>query len=344
MILPDNEGRACDAVVRILEKLTRNTRADIRCPDKEGEKPPVDLRLKLGPQAYAIEHTRIESQENHISKFVNANEIIRFVQEKIPDPFPTLAYYELQFPVDVSMPKTRRKKIRALGKLITWVHEQVKILNERNSDLFCPVCDPHMASDRVRGIPDGFNREFELLYWPAVLVAGRDPGILSFRFIPPNDPEDLRVKSLCQTFLKKCPKLQECKMEGARTVLVLESSDPSLTSFEFRGSLLPSVLSQNTNAPDEIFLVETRRTDHWLVTLLKRDGSHWPEKGMPELGRFYYDPDTSDIPDYLASIPKHERDAFQLDKLYTPTLRGWARERFNRDELIDLMVECDGVR
>ena len=43
----------------------------------------------------------------------------------------------------------------------------------------------------------------------------------------------------------------------ARTVLVLESGDPALVHFEFRGNLLPSLLAGCENPPDEIFLVET---------------------------------------------------------------------------------------
>ena len=36
VIVPNNEGRMCDAVVRAPEKWTRETRSDVRHPDKEG--------------------------------------------------------------------------------------------------------------------------------------------------------------------------------------------------------------------------------------------------------------------------------------------------------------------
>ena len=35
-IVPNNEGRVCGTVVRALEKWTREPRADVRHPDKEG--------------------------------------------------------------------------------------------------------------------------------------------------------------------------------------------------------------------------------------------------------------------------------------------------------------------
>ncbi len=340
MLVPNNEGRVCDAVVRTLEKWTRETRTNMQFPDKEGVGPPVDLRLSLGTQDYAIEHTRIESFEKQIAAFAVAKRIIRYIQKNIQNPFPSMAYYELQFPTWVSVPDGRGKGDRALGNLVAWVREKEEILRKRNSGRNLFEHKFYEASDSIRGIPTGFDSEFDLLHWPIASLIRRKPGTLSFRLIPPNDPEGQLSNSLRQTFLKKCPKLNECKVEGARTVLVFESSDPALSSFEFRGNLLPSVLSECANAPDEIFLAETC-TDCWCVWLLKRDESHWPDTGMPELNKSYYDPDLSDLPriqEYLVSVPKNMRDALQLSVMDTPYLPGWAPKHFNKDEMNDLMT------
>ena len=148
---------------------------------------------------------------------------------------------------------------------------------------------------------------------------------------------------LQQAFSRKCPKLQECKTEGARTILVLESSGPDLMSFEFRGNLLPSLLTTCTNAPDEIFLLETH-TDLWQVYLIKRDDDHWPDTGMQEMNQYYYDPDTSPlpgIPEWLASTPQQMRDFLGLDDMYTPFLPGWAPATFEKEELDDLAARRD---
>ena len=294
--------------------------------------------MKLGTQEYAIEHTRIEPYENQIGTGVVANRIIGHIRRNIPDPFPSPAYYELQLPIDVSLPKGKARSDRALKNLVEWVRANAQILGERNSDLILPVRNPHMANDSIRGAPAGFDCEFELLHWPIAPLLRRRPGPLSFRFIPPDDLEGLRADRLWQAFSKKCPKLQACKTGGAQTVLVLESGDPGLVSFEFRGDLLPPLLAECTNAPDEIFLVETC-ADSWCVWLIKRDDGHWPDTGMPELNGFYYDPDNSSlpgIPEWLASIPQGMRDALQLDRMYTPFLPGWAPATFAKDELIDL--------
>ena len=338
MFVPNNEGRVCDAVVRTLEKWTRETRSDVRHPDKEGGTPPVDLRLKLDPQEYAIEHTRIESIENQIATVVVAKRIIEHIRKTIPEPFSSLAYYELQFPIDVSVPKGRVKGKRALGALVKWIRASEKILRERNSDHNSSVRNPYWSNDRIQGTPPGFGCEFELLQWPIARLVRKKPGSLSFRFIPPDNLEGPRADSLRHTFSRKCPKLQACKADGARSVLVLESGDPGLVSFEFRGDLLPSLPSACTNAPAEIFLVETCR-EPWLVQLLKRDEAHWPDTGMPEMGGIYYDPDPSPlqgIPEWLDSIPQGMRDALQLDRMYTPFLPGWVPNTFEKGELADL--------
>lgn len=52
MNIPNNEGLACDAVIRHLEKWTGETRDEIRHPEKEGVGPLVELRMQLGDQHY----------------------------------------------------------------------------------------------------------------------------------------------------------------------------------------------------------------------------------------------------------------------------------------------------
>ena len=339
MIVPDNEGRVCDAVVRALEKWTGETRTDVRHPDKQGALPPVDLRLRLGAREYAIEHTRIESFDSQIATVAVVNRMIRHVRNHIPGPFPGPAYYELQFPIDVTLPRGGGKRARALNGLVEWIRAGERILRNRNSGPSLPMSSFHTANDSIEGIPPGFRCQFDLLHWPVARFIGPTPGTLSFRFIFPEDREALRVDSLRQAFSKKCPKLHACREEGARTVLVLESGDPGLVNFEFRGDLLPSLLAGCKNPPDEVFLVETCADHHWRSWLLKRDERHWPDTGMPELGPFYYDPEPSDlpgIPEWLESIPQWEREALQLDRMYTPFMRGWAPATYEKNELDDL--------
>lgn len=333
-----NEGKVCDAVMRAIEKRTSKTRTHVRRPEADGVGPPVDLRLKLGGQEYAIEHTRIEPYDDQIKMEVIIREILGYFKESISLPFPSPAYYELQYPIDISLPDGKVKRNRALKSLANWVCKNELLLRDK---LMCWTGGPYdlyHSDHSVHGKPDGFKCVSKLRRWPYAIPIRQRPGSLFLRLIYPEDMEPLIRKRLMRALSRKCEKLQACKAEGARTVLVLESRDVALTSFEFRGDLLPGVLAKHSNALDEIFLVETY-PDPWWVFPLKHDDGHWPDTGMPELGQNYYDPNNSDIPKWLDTIPQHMRDGLQLDHMHTPYVQGFALETFKEDELNDLALE-----
>ena len=214
VIVPNNEGRVCDAVVRALEKWTREARVDVRHPDKEGGGPPVDLRLRLGAQDCAIEHTRIQSFGNQIGTVTVANRIVRYVRRNIPDPFPGSAYCELQFRLDVSLPGGRNQRARALNSLVQWVRTSERALRDRNPVPFPPMRNPHLANDCIRERPAEFDCGFQLLHWPVARLIPQEPGALAFRFVPQDDPDSPRLDSLRQTFARKCPKFRRARGKG----------------------------------------------------------------------------------------------------------------------------------
>ena len=59
MVIPNREGKCCDAVIRQIEGATGTKRTAAPDPELTGEGPPVDLRVTVGDQEYALEHTRI---------------------------------------------------------------------------------------------------------------------------------------------------------------------------------------------------------------------------------------------------------------------------------------------
>ena len=334
MHIPDNEGKACDAVVRLLEKWTGETREGIRHPEKDGDGPPVELRLKLGTQEYAIEHTRIEPFENQIDTDLVFKKINDYVRERLSEPLPGSAYYELHFPENVRLPKKKKKRDQALNNLVGWIKTNAQCLHERNSGRSQLMRNPHWSDDQIRGKPEGFNCAIELLRWPNAALIRRRPGYVEMSLYCSNDSgdlEDRRIARLKRAFSEKSPKLQQCKKEGARTVLVLESRDIAQTRFDQIGNLLPELLAEYSDAPDEIFLVETY-TNPWWAYLIKRDGDHWPTVGMPKWNQTIYKEDK--LP--TAGMPKWYRDALQLDEQYIPHPRGWVPATFEKDELDDL--------
>ena len=336
MHIPNNECKACDAVVRFLEMQTSETRTDIRHPENDGVGPPVDLRLKLGTQEYAIEHTRIEPFENQIKTALVLNEINNHIKRRLSDTLPGSAYYELHVPIDVCLPEKNKERKRALNNLVEWIRTKAQCLYERNPGRTRLARSPIWADDYIKDTPPGFNCDFELLRWSDATPIRRKPGCLVMKFIPPDDNEleDLRIERLRRAFSKKFPKLQECKAEGARTVLVLENRDIALTRFDLIGNQFPVLLAEYTDAPDEIYLVEITLPNLWCVWPIKRDDDHWPTVGMPRWGQPIYHPDK--LP--TQGMPRWYRDAFGLDEQYTPHPPGWFPATFEEDELNDLTL------
>ena len=318
--------------MRLLEVQTGDARTDIRHPEKDGVGPPVDLRLRLGTQEYAIEHTRIEPFENQIKTGLVFKQINDCIEERLSDTLPGPAYYELHVPTDVRLPEKKKKRNRALNNFVEWIRRNAQYLHEKNSGRSRLTRSPYRSDDRIQGIPTGFDCAVELLRWPDAALLGLRPGYLRMkRLIGFNDLEELRLDRLMRAFSRKCPKLQACHATGARTVLALESRDIVLTSFDLIGNQLPKLLAEHTDVPDEIYLVETG-INPWLVWLMKRGDDHWPTVGMPQSGQAIYAPEK--LP--TAGMPKWYRDALHLDELYPAHLPGWTPGIFEEDELDDL--------
>ena len=208
MLIPNNEGKACNAVVRDLEKSTRQTRADFRVPECDGIGPPVGLRLRPGEREYAIEHTRIELFENQLGSLAVAKRLVDHVKSIIPDPFPGPAWHLLLIPPAVPLPGGRASWVRAGNSPVEWIRSMEKTLRELNRGRIPLGHYPHVYKDSIRGKPDGFDCEIEFWRWPSAELIGANPGELSFGFIPPEYTEGPFMDMLRRTFEKKMLKTE----------------------------------------------------------------------------------------------------------------------------------------
>lgn len=305
-----NEGKACDA--GLLELRSGYGRSQIRYPERDGNGPPVDLRLRLGPHEYALEHTLIEPFENEIRSGVVVDQIGTYIRETPPS-LPEPGHYKLVVPNDVRLPRSQGERQRALQQLGEWIGKSAESMQEEDSE---HSRSPIRRDARLRGQPPGFGCTFELWRWPDAALMGRQPGLLNLVRDCPDGLEGQRRRRLERAFSQKCPKLQECKTVGARTVLVLESDDIALTSLPSVGDHLAEVLAERQDPPDDIFLVETG-IDPWLVWLMKQDGDQWPRVPTTE-------------------PPKPYRDALRLDESSRADIGRWNPASFRKDELSDL--------
>ena len=329
MIIQSNEGKACDAVVRHIEICTGETRSGIRYPESDGDGPPVDLRLKVGERDYAIEHTRLQPYEARIKDSAAFKKINEFIRKEIREPLPGPVYYELDIPIQVSLPRGKKNRDRAFSNLVEWIRGTAKRLHERRRE----IPPSFFVNNTIKEVPDGFEDAFELSRWPDGVPVRRTPGALGMRFSPLEDIEDPLRSALSKAFAKKFPKLYQCKAQGARTVLVLEAIALPIGHDQIIGKHLPALLEQRSDPPDEIYLVQPRIYETtWWIWPVKRDGEHWPAVGMPENGRPYF-PLGQRPAEELAQWHREINGPFEM---WPPIPLEWSLASFMEEELEDL--------
>lgn len=94
-----------------------------------------------------------------------------------------------------------------------------------------------------------------------------------------SDLEKARTARLQKACEDKFPKLAAWKRDGARTVLVLEENDLSLTNHQRVADVLGPAEAAMPDAADEVFLVSTHIARTWWVTCLRRAGKSYYDDG-----------------------------------------------------------------
>jgi hypothetical protein len=90
------------------------------------------------------------------------------------------------------------------------------------------------------------------------------------KYFVAGDVEQARVERLQKACDDKFSKLATWKRDGAKTVLVLEENDLSLTNHQRVADALVAAEAAMPDAADEIFLVSTSIGDRWWITCLRR--------------------------------------------------------------------------
>ncbi len=272
-----NEGKACDAVVKAIEQRTGEARKDIRLPEKDREGPPVELRLKIGPQEYAIEHTQIEAFEEQIGRGVLLERLVGPVEEALCGKLSGPGYYSMTFPSDCGRGLDKFNFRKCQQSLEVWVRDNAQCLFDRVQETIRgkSIVPRKYYRDSITGTPSGFPYEIKLGCQLLGRPSGKKSGLLGAGRMTPEELEALTTCRLRRALNKKLPKLHKCKNEGARTVLVLENDgvllEPSLVGAAL--ALLHGEFTGKLPFPDEIYFTETSSRDGtWFVWLMECDG------------------------------------------------------------------------
>lgn len=278
-MIPVNERKVCDCVGRVLEERSGIARTHERCPEKDQVGPRIDYMFRLGNQTFAIEHTIIEPFPSHLRMGVDFRAFIEPIERALATAMPRPGTYHLDFPIDPSSGLSRRGWPPVQSDVIDWVRCAALQLHEEQTTRESRDRRPHghqgTRTISIADIPLVLRRT---VHWAQ---SGRHDGRLFISRYAPDQVEDLRLSRLSIALEKKCPKLQQCKADGAISVLVLETFDFVLSNHFLVGDALAEAMETRTDHPDEIFLVDTAHEAEWTIWSVIRSGVFWPDEEQP---------------------------------------------------------------
>ena len=281
MVIPNREGKCCDAVLSQIERAAGTKRTIVSDPESTRVGPPVDLRATVGGREYALEHTRILPFDDRIEAAKPYQDIRARLAEWFPGPLPGDAFYELYLPLRVPRPGRGERGERRLRRLHDWIRSQVDELHARAPGR--RRWRPHVYElDYVSGRPDGWDCDFTLARSSDGVAPPREAGSLAVFVGSPDDSESPFMENLHRAFEQKYPKLARCKDldSDVVTVLIFEAIDLPFHSDRYIGEDLAGLLEGCGAEPDQIFLVYPHAA-FWEVWVVKRNEVQWPDERLP---------------------------------------------------------------
>jgi hypothetical protein len=121
MALSYNEGKACDAVVRVLEAREGKSRRNVRFPEQERHAAPIELACHIGDQLFALEHTGIEPFAGHMQMEAEAHRLFRPVETLLAAKLPPDDTFELGIPVNALQGLKKKELAQIQAALAAWV-------------------------------------------------------------------------------------------------------------------------------------------------------------------------------------------------------------------------------
>jgi hypothetical protein len=203
------------------------------------------------------------------------------VLDALSGTLPKPGIYYLHFPTNTHLRVKANDLPRLQSDFIEWVREHAQRLHDKNPERPTRETAPNGFHEQYQAQPPGFPYEVIVRREAHWSISAVHEGILLSSLVAPEDVEALRSDRLRQALADKCPKLQRCKEEGARTVLVLEDRDMSFSNYVLIGDALTGLLEERPDLPDEVYLVETA-ANPWAIRLMKYEENYLPEGGWVE--------------------------------------------------------------
>ena len=268
----ENEGKCCDAVLRVLERRTGEVRHDLHVDPRGGAGAArVDVCVQLGADRYVLEHTRIDPFEDAVKIGIKFSEFVKPIEKRLYGVLPGPAYHTLVLPQDLKLGGKSRKQIVAIQEaLIDWISGEAPRIYDQAAT--SGLRQPHAST--LGEFPDLLPYRASLSCSLSGPSSGTEAGIFAVARTPDGDLEEQRFGRLRRALAEKCPKLQRCKERGARTILVLECGDIAISNCLAVREALNRAAAESTDNPEEIYLMETK-VETWHM---------WPMNSAAESG------------------------------------------------------------
>ena len=109
-----NEGKACDAVIRVLETREGRIREDLRFPEQERHAAPIEHTCRIGDTLFASEHTGIESFAGHVPLQAKADKHFGPIRTMLKE-LPPTETFELMIPAKATQ-RVRKRNLPGVQK------------------------------------------------------------------------------------------------------------------------------------------------------------------------------------------------------------------------------------
>lgn len=270
-LLRFNEGKACDAVTRVLEQVYGGQRAEQSSPEQEGDPDPVDFAFRIGATRFAMEHTGIEPFEGHVHMNAQGATHLQPIIDQVAGRLPTTDRYELHMPVGALRTLGRRQLRTVQRALAEFVAQQAPSLPLAAPGRYVTPVVKHALPDVP--FPVAVHRVSTLGIQEPFTIIQLVDGTL----------ESQRQDRLRETCTRKFPKLARWKTKArARSVLVLEDNDMILTNAEYVWRAYAAAEASFADRPDDVYLVMTFVDDTWWVAPLRLGSRTYFDLDMEE--------------------------------------------------------------
>ena len=116
-----HEGKACDAVIRVLEAREGESRRDLRSPEKDGDPAPIELTCRIGERLFAFEHTGIEPFAGHVKFEAEAPRHLDPIRDMLAGKLPPSDVFELHMSAMAMQGKRKREIEQIQIALAAWI-------------------------------------------------------------------------------------------------------------------------------------------------------------------------------------------------------------------------------